>query len=295
MDVASFVKKNLVWIVAIVVILGVLKYQSIQNGVMPSSSLMYQQDAGIGGEMMKSSVARVGIMPPVEPNLPPVETDQRLVIKETDVSLLVKKVDEVISKIEELAKQQGGFFVSSSLNKPEESETGNVVIRVPEDKRGETLKMIKEMGVRVVSENVSGTDVTDQYVDVESRLATLETTKRKLESLLDQAANVTEILNVQRELDNLQYQIDSLKGQKQYLEQSAKLSRITIYLSTDELALPYAPDEAWRPEVIFKQAVRSLVRTGRGLVNGLIWLAVYSPLWISALVILWLWKKKRNG
>lgn len=292
MDVLTFVKKNLGWIVAITVILGVGKYLSAQS-VIPTSSLMYQRDAGIGGEMMKSSAARIGIAP--APNLPPVETDQRLVIKETNMSLLVKDVGEVISKTEELAKQQGGFFVSSNLNRPEESETGTIVIRVPEEKRKEALSAIKAMGVRVISENVSGDDVTDQYVDVEARLSTLETTKRKLESLLDQAANVTEILNVQREIDNLQYQIDSLKGQKEYLEQSAKLSRITIYLSTDELALPYAPDEAWRPGVVFKQAVRSLVRTGRGLVDALIWLGVYSPLWILGLVIIWLWKRKKNG
>jgi hypothetical protein len=101
---------------------------------------------------------------------------------------------------------------------------------------------------------------------------------------MDQAKLVPDLLSVQRELINLQSQIDSLKGQQKYFEQSAKLSKITIYLSTDELALPYAPDNSWRPAVVFKEAVRSLIYNLRSLANLIIWLVVYSPIIIVGLL-----------
>jgi len=103
---------------------------------------------------------------------------------------------------------------------------------------------------------------------------------------------------VQRELTSLQTQIDSLKGRREYLEKTAKLAKVTIYLSTDEWALPYRPQEAFRPKVIFKQAVRSLVKTVRGVAKLAIWLAVYLPIWGGILLIIfvvkWLQKRKKR-
>ena len=91
-----------------------------------------------------------------------------------------------------------------------------------------------------------------------------------------------------------QSQIDNLKGQQKYFEQSAKLSKITIYLSTDELALPYAPTNEWRPAVIFKEAVRSLLGTIRSIGSLIIWAGVYIPILIPVLLIIRYIKKKRN-
>ena len=80
---------------------------------------------------------------------------------------------------------------------------------------------------------------------------------------------------MQRELINLQSQIDSIKGQQQYLEKTAELAKISLHLSTDEFSLPYAPTETFRPVVIFKQAVRSLVGTLRWVAKTAIWVGVY--------------------
>ena len=148
------------------------------------------------------------------------------------------------------------------------------------------------MEVKVGSKNLNGTDVTDQYVDNEARLATLEKTKTKFEEILASAIRVQDILEVQRELINLQSQIDAVIGQQKYYEQSAAMARLTVYLSTDEFALPYSPSESWRPEVIFKQAIRSLITHVRKLGTALIWLAVYSPVWLIGLLLIRFLRKK---
>jgi len=150
----------------------------------------------------------------------------------------------------------------------------------------------------VVSETVSGRDVTDEYVDIEARVATLLKTKAKFEEILAKAEKVQDILEVQRELINLQDQIDNFKGQQNYLEKSAQVSRVTIYLATDELALPYVPAEVWRPQVIFKQAVRSLIVVLRKMGTLIIWLGVYSVIWLPAVgvyLVFRYWRKKKTS
>ncbi|KPJ70501.1 hypothetical protein AMJ51_01675 [Microgenomates bacterium DG_75] len=120
------------------------------------------------------------------------------------------------------------------MTSPEEAPFATVIVRVPADNFRATLDFFRSLAVKVTSERILGTDVTDEYVDIEARLATLEKTKVKFEEIMEKATEVQDILNVQREIIRLQDQIDALKGRQKYLEQTAKLAKITAYLSTDE-------------------------------------------------------------
>jgi hypothetical protein len=215
-----------------------------------------------------------------------------LVIHDTNLSLQVDDVAETLNRIQETADSLGGFLVNSNLNRPEGAASGAITVRVPEENRQQALEAFRGLAVKVVSESVSGRDVTDQFEDLNAKLVTLTATKTKFEAILEQAEEIQDILEVQRQIISLQSQIDNLKGRQQYLEQSANLSKITIYVSTDELALPYTPDEAWRPEVIFKQAVRSLVGTVREVGTLAIWLVVYAPIWLLALAVYVIWHRR---
>ena len=218
----------------------------------------------------------------------PVVSEQRMVIQDTNMSMLVKDVAESIKGVEKIATEMGGFMVDKSLVKPEGAASGHITLRVPTEKREVSLDKIRQLGVRVVSENVYGDDVTDQFVDTATRIASLEKVKAQMETILGQATEVQDLMNVQMQINNIQEQIDSLKGQQKYLEQTAKLTRIAVNLSTDELALPYAPDSAWRPMVVFKTAVRSMIGALRSVADVIIWTVVYLPIIMIVLGMIWL-------
>ncbi|TSC86036.1 MAG: hypothetical protein G01um101416_744 [Microgenomates group bacterium Gr01-1014_16] len=225
---------------------------------------------------------------------PEVPLSQRKVTVQTDLSLLVKNVRETSKSIKTQAESVGGFMVNSSADYPEGGATGYISVRVPTAKLDAFLETLRTLAVRVVSENISGTDVTDQYTDIESRLTTLTHTKATFEEILRQAKNVDEILRVQQSIFQVQDQIDSLKGQKNYLEDTTATSLVSVNLATDELSLPYAPAQPWRPSVIFKTAVRSLLTTLRGLGTAAIWIGVYSVFWLPALALIRYFSKRAN-
>ncbi|MBU1129938.1 DUF4349 domain-containing protein [Patescibacteria group bacterium] len=224
----------------------------------------------------------------------PSQSQPRMVIKDTNLSLLIKNVRQAINDIENTALQTGGYMVNSHLSSPEGADSGNITIRVPSDNRQQILDQLKSLAVKVVSETVYGRDVTDEYEDLDAKLEVLYKTKSKFEEILTQATKIPDLLSVQKELISLQQQIDSLKGRQEYLSQSAKLTKITIYLSTDELELPYAPTKAWRPKVIFKTAVRSLISNLRSIGNLFIWALVYSPILIVILLVIKFFQKKKT-
>ena len=230
---------------------------------------------------------------------PAKESPERMVVQSSRISLVVDDVRQKTDKILEYVKDRSGFMVSSRLNQPQEAPYANLVVRVPSNQLKSTLDFLRQLAVKVTSENIQGHDVTDQYIDIDSRLKTLEKTKTKFEEMMDKAIKIQDILQIQREIINLQRQIDSLKGQKQYLEKTSAMAKLTIYLATDEWSLPFTPSQpSWRPKVIFKQAVRSLVLTLRGLGAKLIWIGFYSIIWLPLFLVAYLiwhiWLKKKK-
>lgn len=281
----NWLKRN--WLLTVLLAIILVLLGQNKTGSQPTTMMPFS-----GGGIARTEVASSKMMIGNRDIAPPSDSASRIVIKDTSLSLQVKDVAAQIKTIESTAKSLGGFLVDSYLSKPESAANGTITIRVPEDKRSEALEAFKKLAVKVVSESVSGTDVTDQYVDLQARLDVLTKTKLKYEEILDRATRVEDLLNVQQQLTSLQQQIDSVKGQQKYYEQSAKLSKVTIYLSTDELALPYTPTNEWRPAVVFKDAVRSLVGSFRGLVNLVIWAIVYSPIIIPVVGLIWFYKKR---
>ena len=253
---------------------------------MPTDRMKYAQTPSTGGFMPPPR----GIEPPPAPDV-----KNRMVISESYLSLLVSNVVDAQKRILTTVENYGGYMVNTYLQNPQDAPTSTITLRIPATKLQAALEEFRKISVKVVTENLQGEDVTDAFVDNEARLATLMKTKTKFEEILDKAVNVQDILTVQRELINLQNEIDAVRGQQKFLEKSAEMAKITIYLSTDELALPYAPSETWRPEVIFKQAVRSLIGLTRTIGERLIWIAVYSVIWIPILlVVTYLWKRTKK-
>lgn len=287
----DWIKKHKIACLLIVVILYLFLRQS-KNQPIPLFNTS-SPSLGIGGMEsldLKSSSRTTSSLQYNE--VPPVVTEDRLVVQESNLSLVVKSVREAVKRAVDYADSNGGYMVSSSLSQPEEAPYATLVLRVPSKSLNASLEHFRSLALKVSSENLYGHDVTDQYVDVQARLDTLAKTKSKFEEIMSQATQVQDILTVQREIINIQSQIDSLKGRQLYLEKTAELARITLHFSTDEFALPYAPTGTFRPEVIFKTAVRSLVGTFRAVARDLIWIGVYAVIWVPILLVVLFFRRR---
>src|SRR3989344_6045378 len=158
-----------------------------------------------------------------------------MVVRNSNMSLKVTNVAETINQIVSYIENAGGYMVDSTLSNPEDAATGNITVRAPEESLDETLSYFRTLSVKVVSENLTGRDVTDQYQDIEERLRILEQNKKRFEEIMVSATEISDIINIQQQIFSVQNQIDSYKGQQQLLSQTAKLSKVTLYLATDEL------------------------------------------------------------
>jgi predicted O-linked N-acetylglucosamine transferase (SPINDLY family) len=285
----SWVKshKLLLLLVVIIVFLVLTKESSISRSNLNSSYLPVAKQMPESGGKVETSMSLSDEAAPIE------DVANRMVIKSSNLSLLVTKVDDAQKKILKKIEDYGGYMVSVELSNPQDVATATVIVRVPAKTLDQALEYIRSVSTKVISENLEGYDVTDEYTDLQANLDTLNKTKAKFEQIMDRASLIPDIIEVQRELISIQSQIDSIKGQQQYYEKNAEMSKITIYLSTDEFSLPYAPSESWKPQTIFKQAIRSLIGALRSIGTLVIWIVVYSIIWVPALLIIKLIRRKR--
>lgn len=280
---SSFLLAVIIFFIAKSFISNNLRYSSY-----PSSDAQYSS-----GLMMNKSISPAFNRGEVDYNevAPQPQVQNRKVITSSSLSLLVKDVRATMDKIEEQVTLRKGYLVSTNITRPEEGANGYIVIRVPNTEVKPVLEYLRGLSVKVISENISGQDITDEYIDIQARLDILNRNKTTYMAFMDRATNIDEIMKVQQQIFNLQDQIDSLQGQIKYMDGASSTSLITANLSTDELALPYTPDNAWRPALVFKQATRALLGTLYIVGNLSIWVAVYSIIWIPALVVFSVIKK----
>jgi len=245
-------------------------------------------------------------------NVSAVPVQKRMVIENADLSIVVTDPEAKMQAISAMAERMGGFVVSSNqfetyLSGGGTAPEGSMTIRVPAEKLKDALAEIKEGIVELKSENRSGQDVTQEYTDLSSRLKNLESTERQLNTIMQQAEKTEDVMLVFNQLTEIREQIELIKGQMQYYEQSAALSAISIRLIAEETLKPIEIG-GWKPEGVVRDAVQALVDFLKGFFEFVVWLViVFLPAGVMTLLavgltlfvlwrfVRWLWKLLFKG
>lgn len=204
-----------------------------------------------------------------------VDIPDRMIIRNGYLNLVVKDTLATQTEIGRLMDSLDGYIFSEDSYRYAEGLTQvEMSLRVPADRFNEAMVQLREMATEVTRDSVSSDDVTEEYVDLESRLRALEVKATKLEELMDRAEDTEAVLQVYQELSATQQEIEHVKGRMKYLERSAALATITVSLTPDELAQPMEI-AGWRPQGTLKQAVAALIHTFQALATALIWILFY--------------------
>jgi hypothetical protein len=202
----------------------------------------------------------------------------RLVIQTASLSMVVNDPVAKAATIRQMAEGMGGYLVSSYIYKSSygdglTADNASISVRVPSERLQEALERVKADAVEVRSENISGEDVTAQYVDLESRLRNLQAAERQLTEIMDSAEKTEDVLAVYNQLVSVRGEIEMVRGQMQYYEESAAFSSITAELIPDAAAQPIEIG-GWQPQGTVKAAVEALIQGLEWLAEAAIWLAI---------------------
>jgi Domain of unknown function (DUF4349)/PKD domain len=164
-------------------------------------------------------------------------SDQPMIVRTADLSMAVTDIGAAVAQITRLADDNNGFVVSADQTSTDQSISGVISIRIPAAQFENAMSTLQAMAVKVTSENVSASDVTQEFTDLNSTLNNLQATEAQLLEIMQKAVTVDDILAVQTQLTNTAGQIETTKGRMQYLEQTSAMSLITVNLQQSTLTI----------------------------------------------------------
>ncbi|KKP63905.1 MAG: hypothetical protein UR61_C0060G0004 [candidate division WS6 bacterium GW2011_GWE1_34_7] len=170
----------------------------------------------------------------------------------------------------------------------------SITVKVPVTDFEKYYEEVREIEGEVTYANISTLDVTEEYIDITSRLKNLRSVEEQLVGILQKAENVTDTLAVQRELNTVRGEIESYEQRKRYFDSQTDYSYISISFSIDKTGLNIS-DEEWKPFGEFRAALNALLSLLKGFVNATIWMLVFSPIVLVPVgIVLYIVKRKNQ-
>lgn len=284
--------KKLVWIFGIIIVLAVLSYIGSFIFVKVASDGVVKTERGassfgMGAPMMAPSPEEADYDRggEVAQTAADDETMDQKIIKTGVLDLVVEKINDAVTKITDAVTQKGGFVSNSNIyTREDKTQYGTITVRVPSEHFETTMTGIKDIAEIVERESVSGVDVTEQFVDLESRLTNLRIEEEQYQEILKDAKEVEDVLKVTERLYDVREDIERIEGRLKYLANVTDLSTIRIDLSEEPIF--EVPTAEWRPLTTIKNAFRSMIQFWQGLLGALIWVLFFAvPIGILVFVI----------
>ena len=220
---------------------------------------------------------------------PDIIVSNRKLIKNGSFTIETLNYEKTVAAIEQLVESCGGYIQNSNVNgtgaatygKGSQLRYATYTIRIPAEGFGNFEYALASCG-SILKRNVNVNEVTDYYYDSEARLKSLQTQETQLLELLEKADYLDAIIQLQKELSNVRYQIESLQGTLRRLDNQIALSTITIYVS--EVTEPTITTEA--PKTLGQRISYTFKSTWHDIIE---WAKDFIVFFLGNIVIIAIW------
>src|ERR1041385_9055431 len=193
----------------------------------------------------------------------------RKIIRDANLTIEVASTTDAQQRITSIAETLGGFVVTSEAKQRQDAEPAKrtldikLVIRVPSGQFNSALEQIEKLATNLPERNVTGQDVTEEFIDLDARLKTQKALELQFLDIMKQARKVEDALEVQRQIADVRTEIEKLEGRKRFLESRSSLSTITVNIQAPKVVDLVNPTGFWR-------AVRDSVSESLELASGML-------------------------
>lgn len=211
-------------------------------------------------------------------SMPPAEPAVRMIVRTATLKVVAADTQKAVEAITRSIEAGGGHVAGSNIWREGELLRATLTLRVPSAQLTSALSSIRAVAKRVENETISSEDVSQEYVDLGSRLRNLEATEVELRELLksvrERSRKAADVLEVHQQLTAIRAQIEQIKGRMRYLAQTSSMSTISLEILPDAIAQPVV-QPGWQPLVVAKNASRALIGALQSIATVTIWLVIY--------------------
>lgn len=187
----------------------------------------------------------------------------RKIVKSAAISLKTAAYDKSVTALENAVDYYSGFVQSSSTqgDGTKNARTASFTVRIPSAKFSDFLDSVGKVG-RIVSRSVKGEDISQEYLDTQARLGTLETERSRLVKLLSEASKMSDILAIEDKLTGIETSIEEYTGELKKWNSLVDLSTVNISLTETKKGTAAKTDSFFGTAAyVFRQSVGALAAT----------------------------------
>ncbi|MDX1807082.1 MAG: DUF4349 domain-containing protein, partial [Paenisporosarcina sp.] len=141
--------------------------------------------------------------------------------------------------IEQKVAHYGGYIVESNVYKEDDqTSSGKMVVRIPEKHFEKFLADAEGEAAKVLERNVTGQDVTEQYVDLQSRVKSKRAVEERLLAFMSNAQKTDDLLKISADLAQVQEEIEVMVGKMKFLENQTSFSTIELLMYENKVVVP---------------------------------------------------------
>lgn len=192
----------------------------------------------------------------------------RRVIRTGQVAVEVELFDDAARRLLTIAEGAGGFVADSSYVDDGGIRRGTFILRVPAARFGDVVRQIEKLGV-LQHRQISGQDVTEEFIDVEARVRNLERQEARLLTFMDRATKIPDLMAIEQEVARVRGEIERMTGRLRFLANKTELATVQAEISQK----PKKTGGFWdfdqtltRIQTAFLNTVRQLLAAAEGLV-----------------------------
>jgi hypothetical protein len=155
----------------------------------------------------------------------------RKVIYKGNLTMEVPNYNEAQVEINNLVTLASGYILQFTENQSTAEQSGNYVIKVPANGFSSFIRDLEKIKtVSDIRHNIQGQDVSEEYVDLSSRLKAKQVVEARLLAFMEKAVKTDELLSFSNELAKVQETIEQIKGRMRYLDQNVAMATVEIRL-----------------------------------------------------------------
>jgi nitrate reductase NapE component len=216
---------------------------------------------------------------------------KKKIIKDGRMGLRVKNLENSKQKIDALIKKYNGYVANENFNNTDYESSFNLKIRIPSLVFDGFIDEIEKGNEEVTFKSIDARDVTEQFIDLETRLKNKKNYLVRYGELLKQAKSVEEILQIEEKIRGLEEEIESTEGKLKYLSDQVSFSTLDLTISKEK-DFQFNPGKRLN---FFERLKQSLSKGWYGFVSFILFIFRLWPFLILAVVGFFTYRKYKNS
>lgn len=215
---------------------------------------------------------------------------KKMLIHNGSMGIKTSRIMDARRRTDSLLTKLNGYYESENLDNNNARISFDLIIRVPAENFTKLVAALEKGPDEITSKNISTQDVTTEFIDEETRLASQQAYHKKYLELLARAANIKDILEIQEKIRSIQEEIDSREQRLKYLNDQVNYSTLTLSLYHDKEYVYHGE------KVPFLEKLKSSLAAGwDSIVYGVLWCIGKWPFALLILLGLWFWRRRRKN